>query len=148
MMMVKITALVCAAVLMVGASEGMAAQPVIKDFSSTGGNPQNKTGSKDTMYLVRPGDKITFAVKAEGAEKYEWQVNKEVDKEASGETFAWTVPDKKGIWEIHLIASGPAAPVADEARLTEAERKQGFGGSTAPVASEAPSQARGRVRTA
>ncbi len=56
------------------------------------------------MYLVKAGDKIAFKVKAEGAEKYEWQVNKAV-QEAKADTFAWTVPDGKGVWEIHLEAS-------------------------------------------
>lgn len=81
------------------------AAPVIKDFSSKGGHTTNKAGPKDIMYLVKPGDKITFTVKADGAEKYEWTVNKKVDKEATGESFVWTVPDEKGIWEIHLTAT-------------------------------------------
>ncbi len=82
-----------------------ASSPVIKDFSSDGGHARNKDNAGDTMYLVRPADKITFKVKAEGADKYEWQVNKKAQAKATGNTFAWTVPDEKGIWEIHLTAS-------------------------------------------
>ena len=79
---IKTTILICALVLSVG---GVAlAAPVIKDFSSKGGKTTNKTGPKDTMYLVQPGDKITFTVKADGVEKYEWTVNKKVDAEATG----------------------------------------------------------------
>ncbi len=58
------------------------------------------------MYLVQAGDRIIFSVKAEGAEKYEWQVNKEVQAKATGNSLAWTVPNKKAIWEIHLTATG------------------------------------------
>ena len=74
----------------------------VVDWSSKGGHTQNKDNLKDRMYLVKPGDRITFSVTATGAEDYEWQVNKKVCKEAGGETFVWTVPNEKGIWEIHL----------------------------------------------
>ena len=76
----------------------------IETWSSTGGHTKNKDGPQDRMYLVKGGDKITFAVKAEGAEKYIWQVNKKVQKGAEGNTFTFTVPNEKGIWEIHVIA--------------------------------------------
>jgi hypothetical protein len=122
-------ALVCATVLAVGVVAGVlsghrseaaekkpaagrpaesarAATSLIKDFSSTGGNPQNKSGRRDIMYLVKTGDKITFTVKAEGAEKCEWQVNKKIDKKAKSNSFSWTVPNEKGIWEIHLMVTG------------------------------------------
>ena len=46
--------------------------PIITDWSSEGGDTQNKSDAKDRMYLVRPGDKITFSVKAGGADKYVW----------------------------------------------------------------------------
>ncbi|MCK4624741.1 MAG: PQQ-like beta-propeller repeat protein [Phycisphaerae bacterium] len=111
----KIMVLVCVTVLSVGglASTGQGfakgtlrvATPVIKEFSSTGGSPQNKTGDEDLMYLVKSGEKTTFTVKADGAEKYTWQVNKKAQAKATGNTFAWTVPDEKGIWEIHLTVS-------------------------------------------
>ncbi|MCK4624906.1 MAG: hypothetical protein KAV00_06325, partial [Phycisphaerae bacterium] len=110
---IRMTALVCMMVLSVG---GLAlATPVIKDFSSKGGRTTNKTGPKDTMYLVKAGDKITFSVTANGAQKYVWQVNKKAVAEAtarlsspkSGNLFVWPVPKAKGIWEIHLkVAAG------------------------------------------
>ncbi|MDY7010350.1 MAG: hypothetical protein SVV80_06295 [Planctomycetota bacterium] len=103
-MKIRTTAVVFASVLAVSACAPAA--PVIKDYSSTGGNPVNKTGPQDSMYLVKGGDKITFTVKADGAEKYVWQVNKQADKGATGETLTWTVPDTKGIWEIHVTAGG------------------------------------------
>ena len=83
-----------------------AGEPTIRDFSSTGGKTVNKTGPKDTMYLVSPGDKIVFTIKADGTDDYVWQVNKAVQDGAGGESFAWTVPDEKGIWEIHVQAGG------------------------------------------
>ncbi|MCK4624737.1 MAG: DUF2341 domain-containing protein [Phycisphaerae bacterium] len=82
-----------------------AASPVIKDFSSEGGHPRNKSGLRDRMYMVKAADKITFSVKAEGAKKYEWQVNKKVREKVNGGLFTWTVPGEKGIWEIHLKAT-------------------------------------------
>ncbi len=87
-------------------SVSLYAAPVIKDFSSKGGRTTNKTVPKDIMYLARPGDKITFTVKADGADKYVWQVNKVSDKQAKGNSFVWTVPSEKGIWEINLNAVG------------------------------------------
>ncbi len=82
------------------------AQPVIKGFSNS------KTGDAKTMFLVKPGEKLTFSVQAEGAKSYEWTVNK---KAAKGETkFAWTVPDAKGIWEIHVTVGGKGGQVHAE----------------------------------
>jgi len=80
------------------------AKPSIVSCSSSGGHTKNKDGPQDRMYLVKGGDKITFTVKAEGAERYIWQVNKKVQKGAEGNTFTFTVPNEKGIWEIHVIA--------------------------------------------
>ncbi|MDY7011686.1 MAG: hypothetical protein SVV80_13195, partial [Planctomycetota bacterium] len=94
--------LACVVILSVGLVASAA--PVIKDFSSTGGCMQNKTGQTDRMYLVKPGDKITFVVKADGAEKYVWQVNKQVVEGADEQSFTFTVPNEKGIWEIHVKA--------------------------------------------
>ncbi len=103
-------------ILMVVSAGSLAAEktPVIKEFSSKGGHPQNKTGPADRMYLVRSGDKITFSVKADGAGKYEWTVNKKADAEATGNSFIWTVPNEKGIWEIHLKASDKEGEVHQE----------------------------------
>ena len=117
-----VTILACAAILTLGVSvfaQGAPGLPVIKDFSSEGGSPANKTGPKDVMYLVKPGDKITFSVKADGAKKYEWRVNKDVQAGAGGEEFTWAVPDEKGIWEIHLTAFGDVVrPGGKEGRHT------------------------------
>ncbi len=98
--------------------------PVIKDFSSTGGQPRNKDNAGDKMYLVKPGDKITFQVKAENAEKYEWQLNKKVQKEAKGNSLIWTVPNEKGTWEIHVKVSNKDGQIHQEwviSTLTKAE---------------------------
>ncbi|MCK4624218.1 MAG: hypothetical protein KAV00_02830 [Phycisphaerae bacterium] len=88
-------------VILVMAGALDAAPPVISNFSSEGGSPANKDNARDTMYLLKPGDKVAFKVNAEGAAGYEWQVNKAVQK-AKGDTFIWAVPKEKGIWEIHL----------------------------------------------
>ena len=82
------------------------AKPTIVSWSSTGGHTKNKDGPQDRMYLVKEGDKITFTVKAEGAAKYIWQVNKRVQNEATSNTFVFAVPNSKGIWEIHVEAIG------------------------------------------
>ena len=102
----------------------LGATPVIKDFSSTGGDPQNKTGPKDRMYLVKPGDKITFTVKAEDVGKYQWQVNKKVQDKTVGKTFVWTVPDEKGIWEIHLKATGGGKQAHEEWVVSTLSKKE------------------------
>ncbi len=102
---------------------------VITDFRSEGGNTRNKTGRRDIMYLAKPGDRITFSVKAESAEKYEWQVNKTVDKKAAGNSFVWTVPKGKGIWEIHLTVAGSGAEAHQEwvvSTLPKAEAPEFF----------------------
>jgi len=72
-----------------------------------------KTGDKKRMFLARSGEKISFTVICEGAEKYEWRVNKKVQKD-TGKTFTWTVPDDKGIWEIHVRASKGNAEARNE----------------------------------
>ncbi|RLI03284.1 hypothetical protein DRO38_02895, partial [Candidatus Bathyarchaeota archaeon] len=90
-----------------GVGVASAVAPSITDWSSTGGTTQNKDNDQDIMYLIQQGDVITFNVTVTGTEPitYEWQVNKVVDVSATTNTFIWTVPNKKGIWEIHLKAS-------------------------------------------
>jgi hypothetical protein len=102
MMIAKIrtTVLACAMALLAGE---VFAAPVIKGFSSRGGQTQNKTGPKDRMYLARSGDKITFSVK--GADACAWFVDKAEQKAKAG-SFTWTVPDEKGLWEIRAEADG------------------------------------------
>ncbi len=117
----------CVTVLSVGrlTLTGQAlATPVIKDFFSKGGHTQNKTGPADRMYLVKGGDKITFTIKAEGAEKYEWQVNKDVQAKATGNSLNWTVPDKKGIWEIRVkvIGKGGDQSIQDGQALVDVSK--------------------------
>ncbi|MDY7011203.1 MAG: hypothetical protein SVV80_10705 [Planctomycetota bacterium] len=102
------------------------AAPVIKDFSSTGGRTTNKTDPKDLMYLVKPGDKITFSVKAEGVQNYVWQVNKKVDNKAKGDSFTWTVPNEKGIWEIHVQAGGAYRQLAKSTSKHKEIRQEGI----------------------
>jgi len=87
-------------------AQSLLAKPIIQQWSSTGGHTKNKDGPQDGMYLVKGGDKITFTVKAEGADKYIWQVNKKVQNDATNNTFVFTVPNSKGIWEIHVEAIG------------------------------------------
>jgi hypothetical protein len=58
------------------------------------------------MYLAKPGDKITFRVKTDSTARHQWQVNKKVDKAATGNSLTWTVPNEKDIWEIHLKITG------------------------------------------
>lgn len=108
-------------VLLVAGGNLRAAAPVIREFSSTGGRTTNKAGPKDRMYLVDfvgQGDEdqvIIFSIKASGAEKYVWEVNKKVVKEANGQTLSWPVPkNTRGIWEIHVTASGKDGSVHQE----------------------------------
>ena len=77
------------------------AAPTITDWSSTGGHPTNKDDDQDIMYLVEENDAITFHVTVDQPVDYEWQVNK-TTQAVNADTFVWTVPDEKGIWEIHL----------------------------------------------
>jgi hypothetical protein len=70
----------------------------------------SKTGDRDRMFLVKPGEGITFTVNVAGAVSVEWFVNKRymVSGAIRGRrsTFAWTVPKRKGIWEIHALVRG------------------------------------------
>ncbi len=69
----------------------------------------SRTKDDKTMFLVKPGEKITFSVRAEGAPINEWTVNKKVTKNPpnirlKSNSLFWTVPNEKGIWEVHVTA--------------------------------------------
>ena len=117
-------------IIMLFPTQLLSAKPIIHEISSTGGHPVNKDNPKDRMYLVKVGDKITFTVKAEGAEKYVWQVNKVVQKNVRANTFTWTVPDEKDIWEIHVVAKDSKGNQAHQewviSTLTKAEAPDFF----------------------
>ena len=72
--------------------------PKIVSWSNT------KTANQKTAFQVKPGEKITFTVKADGAEKYLWLVDRSVQKGAGGASFKWAAPGRKGIWKIRAIA--------------------------------------------
>jgi hypothetical protein len=75
------------------------ATPMITDWgNSKTSNPQ------DIMFLADPGDTITFSIKVTESVNYKWTVNK-IDKNINTPNLTWTVPNKKGIWEIHVNAS-------------------------------------------
>ncbi len=81
------------------------AGPILEGFSNS------KTKDDKTMFLVKPGEKITFSVRAEGAPINKWTVNKKAAKNPAGmglksNSLFWTVPNEKGIWEIHVTARG------------------------------------------
>ena len=82
-----------------------ASEPVIEGWSSEGGRTRNKDNNRDIMYLVQPGDRVRFRVTARSATQYKWQVNKQVQRHATGASFSWTVPVQKAIWEIHVVVS-------------------------------------------
>ena len=86
------------------------AAPSITDWSSSGGNPVNKDNLQDLMYLVQPGDEITFSVTANESCSYNWSVNK-VDQGINSNTFTFTVPSLdcsqdplECIFEVHVRA--------------------------------------------
>ena len=78
----------------------------------------SKTADRDRMFLVKRRERITFSVTVEGAEGFDWQVNKRrwpgalKDRETS--RFTWKVPDEGGIWEIHVRAYGNGGDVHHE----------------------------------
>ncbi len=108
-------------------SSNASESPKIVSWSNTG------TGDAKTAFQVKPGKKITFAVKAQGAEKYRWEADTEVrkgalkpirwyrrhhlndaewrefkvQKEGRGDSFTWTVPGK-GIWKIRVEVANNA----------------------------------------
>jgi hypothetical protein len=84
----------------------------------------SKTQSHKRMFLVQQGEKVVFTVEAEGASDYEWQVNKAVHDEATGDTFAWTVPNEKGIWEIHLKVIGGGGEAHQEWVVSMLSKKE------------------------
>lgn len=59
-----------------------------------------KTEDEKTVFRVKPGEQITFSVRAEGAEKYLWLVDGAVQKGADAASLKWTVPNEKGMWKI------------------------------------------------
>jgi len=79
-----------------------AAAPLITSWSSTGGTVQNKSDNQDVMYQVAENDPLTFSVTVDQTVDYEWLVNKSASTSVNAATFNWTVPNEKGIWEIHL----------------------------------------------
>ncbi len=79
----------------------IAASPVITGWRSTGGHPAYKDNDRDLMYSVRPEEPITFEVKVDRKAEYEWTVNKLIQSNHSP-AFTWTVPEEKGIYEIHV----------------------------------------------
>ncbi len=90
------------------AASSWGAVPVITNYSSSGGNPANKDNNQDITYLVQQKDVLAFTVTADQPVNYEWAVNKSteagrvINLPAVSDTFNWTVPNEKGIWEIHL----------------------------------------------
>jgi hypothetical protein len=94
--------------LLFTAGAAPAAVPVITAWSSTGGSCQNKDNDQDAMFLAQQGDHLVFSVTADQPVRYEWAVNKStaagrvVTVAAASDSFNWTVPSGKGIWEIHL----------------------------------------------
>jgi hypothetical protein len=85
-----------------------AAAPSIVSFNSFGGTPVNKDNSQDIMYLIQPGESLSFTAACSEAADFEWQVNKAVIKTVTAQTtdtLFWNVPNEKGIWEIHLKIS-------------------------------------------
>lgn len=85
----KAGAAVCA-VLLIGAMGSVTAAEVASWTNS-------KTGSAKRMFLVSQGEKVTFRVR--GPESCRWFVNKKIQEE-SKPAFKWTVPGRKGIWEV------------------------------------------------
>lgn len=74
----------------------------------------SKTKDQRRMFPVEPGERITFSADVPGAEQYQWQVHKKVDAEVRRDSFTWTVPDKKAIWEIHLKVMGGGSEAHQE----------------------------------
>jgi len=88
----------------------VSAAPSIVAWSSSGGNTTNKDNSQDLMYLVQPGDEITFEINTSEPCNYNWSVNK-VDQGVNSNNFTFTVPSlncsqdpSECIWEIHVKA--------------------------------------------
>ncbi|RLB03971.1 MAG: hypothetical protein DRG59_10945, partial [Deltaproteobacteria bacterium] len=92
-----------------------ATAPSITNWSSSGGITTNKDNPQDLMYLVQPGDEITFSVIANEACNFTWEVNKVEEKNATSssitDSFTFTVSSidcsqdpSKCIWEIHVKA--------------------------------------------
>lgn len=64
----------------------------------------SKTRDNRRMFRVDPGESITFSVKVQEAREYAWEVNKRTMQMGTKNSFQFTVPDEKNIWEIHLTA--------------------------------------------
>jgi len=93
----------------------VSAAPSIVAWSSSGGNPANKDNPQDLMYLIQPGDEITFSVTANESCNFTWEVNKVEEKNtispSTTDSFTFTVPSlncsqdpSECIWEIHVKA--------------------------------------------
>ena len=93
----------------------VSAAPSIVAWSSSGGNTANKDNPRDLMYLVQPGDEITFSVTANEVCNFTWEVNKVEEKSTTSpsttDSFTFIVPSlncsqdpSECIWEIHVKA--------------------------------------------
>ena len=102
-------------VLLFVGSEAVKAEPSITDWSSSGGNPANKDNPQDLMYLIQPGDEITFSVTTNEPCNFTWEVNKVEERSTTSpsttDSFTFTVPSlncsqdpSECIWEIHVKA--------------------------------------------
>lgn len=110
---IKTMVVICAAALAATTGPSMADKgaPVPGKSDGPTGAPgivswfNSKTNDRKTAFLVKQGEKVTFKVKTTRDEKYQWRVDKDVQKETKGNSFTWTVPHRKGIWKIHLRAN-------------------------------------------
>jgi len=101
---------ICFVLLFAGVGMVSATAPSITNWSSSGGNTTNKDNPQDLMYLVLPGDEITFSVTTSEPCTFNWSVNK-IDQGINSNTFTFTVPSlncsqdlSECIFEVHVKA--------------------------------------------
>lgn len=113
-------------VLALSCAVAFARTPVIKDWSSEGGNPQNKADARDLIYTVKPADKITFRAATADDCEHAWtaangtKVLLALKKEGTKKSeFTFKVPDEKASWCITLEVCGEKMPVGATATSTK-----------------------------
>ncbi len=80
--------------LSVGTSVNGMESPEIMSWSNS------KTEDEKIVFEAKPGEQITFGLKAQGAGEYLWCIDGRVREKADSPSFKWTVPNKKGMWKI------------------------------------------------
>ena len=85
------------------------ADPLIRNWASSGGQVEFKENEQDLIYKVKEGDKIIFTITTNEPCVHYWKVWKgscvlhtSKKKDTTASQFAFTIPDEKASWDIEV----------------------------------------------